>query len=134
QAVRRPYPTYDGELTLPGLSAPVTVYRDAFGVPHLFAETMEDLYRAQGFVHAQDRFYEMDLRRHITSGRLAELFGEGQVATDAFLRTLGWRRVAEQEWQMISADARRYLTAYAEGVNAWIEHTGGPADTGRKAL
>lgn len=133
-AVRRPFPDYDGELTLPGLSAPVTVHRDAYGIPQVSAETVEDLFRTQGFVHAQDRFWEMDFRRHVTSGRTAELFGESQVATDAFLRTLGWRRVAEAEWDLASVDTKRYLTAYAEGVNAWIEHTGGPAATGRKAL
>jgi penicillin amidase len=133
-AVRRPFPTYDGELPLAALSAPVTVHRDGYGIPQIYAETVEDLFRAQGFVHAQDRFWEMDLRRHVTSGRVAELFGADQVETDAFLRTLGWRRVAEAEWDLVSADTRRYLTAYAEGVDAWVEATGGPAATGRKAL
>jgi penicillin amidase len=133
-AVRRPFPTYDGELALPALSAPVTVHRDAYGIPQIYAGTIEDLFRAQGFVHAQDRFWEMDFRRHVTSGRTAELFGADQVGDDAFLRALGWRRVAEAEWGIISADSRRYLTAYAEGVNAWIDQTGGPAATGRKAL
>ena len=97
-SVRRAFPELGGELSLPGLSAPVTVYRDAHGIPQLYAKTAADLFRAQGYVHAQDRFWEMDFRRHVTAGRLSELFGEGQVATDAFLRTLGWRRVAEQEW------------------------------------
>jgi penicillin G amidase len=133
-AVRRPFPTHDGELALPGLSAPVTVYRDGYGIPQVYAETVEDLFRAQGYVHAQDRFWEMDFRRHVTSGRLAEWFGPDQLETDTFLRTLGWRRVAEAEWHLLSADTRRYLTAYAEGVDAWIEATGGPAGTGRKAL
>jgi penicillin amidase len=133
-AVRRPFPTYAGELPLAGLSAPVTVHRDGYGIPQIYADTVEDLFRAQGFVHAQDRFWEMDFRRHVTGGRLAELFGESQVETDAFLRTLGWRRVAEAEWDLISPDARRYLAAYADGVNAWIDHTGGQAATGRKAL
>jgi penicillin G amidase len=131
---RRAFPTQDGELALPGLSAPVTVYRDGHGIPQIYAETVDDLFRAQGYVHAQDRFWEMDFRRHVTGGRLAEWFGESQVETDTFLRTLGWRRVAEAEWQLVSADTRRYLTSYAEGVNAWIEASGGPAGTGRKAL
>lgn len=132
--VRRPFPTYGGELTLAGLSAPVTVYRDDYGIPHIYAATAEDLFRAQGYVHAQDRFWEMDFRRHVTAGRLSELFGENQLETDTFLRTLGWRRVAEAEWELASPDTRRYLTAYAEGVNAWIEATGGPAATSGKAL
>ena len=134
RAVRRPFPTYDGELALAGLSAPVTVYRDEHGIPQIYAETIEDLFRAQGFVHAQDRFWEMDFRRHVTSGRLSEWFGPDQLETDTFLRTLGWRRVAEAEWRLLSPEGQGYLTAYAEGVDAWLEATGGPADTGRKAL
>src|SRR5690606_10113180 len=133
-SVRRPFPTHSGELTLPGLSAPVTVYRDAYGIPQIYAETAEDLFRAQGFVHAQDRFWEMDFRRHVTAGRLSELFGDGQLSTDIFLRTMGWRRVAEAEWELLEPTTQRYLTAYADGVNAWIEATGGPAATSGKSL
>jgi penicillin amidase len=126
--VRLAFPQYGGTLRLPGLSAPVTVHRDLYGIPNLYARTETDLFRAQGYVHAQDRFWEMDFRRHVTAGRLAELFGESQVATDAYLRTMGWRRVAEQEWQLIGDEARRFLTAYAEGVNAWLaEHDGAAA-------
>ena len=68
--------------------------------------TPADLFRAQGYVHAQDRFWEMDFRRHVTAGRLSELFGADQVPTDAFLRTMGWRRVAEQEWRLLSAETQ----------------------------
>jgi penicillin amidase len=133
-SVRRPFPTHDGERTLAGLSAPVTVYRDSHGIPQVYAETTGDLFRAQGYLHAQDRFWEMDFRRHVTGGRVAEWFGPDQVETDTFLRTLGWRRVAEAEWDLLSPETRGHLTAYADGVNAWIEATGGPAATGRKAL
>ncbi len=80
---------------------------------------------AEGYVHAQDRFWEMDFRRHVTSGRLSELFGADQVSTDAFIRTLGWRRVAEQELKILSPDTLRYLQAYADGVNAYLaQHSG----------
>ena len=79
-------------------------------------------------MHAQERFWEMDFRRHVTGGRLAELFGPAQVKTDTFLRTMGWRRVAEQEWPLISAQSRQYLRAYAGGVNAWLrDHSGAAA-------
>ncbi|MCP6717819.1 penicillin acylase family protein, partial [Klebsiella pneumoniae] len=77
------------------------VQRDASGVPTITAESSHDLFFAQGFVHAQDRFWEMDFRRHLTSARLSELFVESQVGTDTFLRTLGWRDVAEQEVEML---------------------------------
>ena len=133
-SVRRAFPELEGELTLPGLSAPVTVYRDQYGIPQIYAENLDDLFQAQGFVHAQDRFWEMDFRRHVTAGRLAELFGEAQVPTDAFLRTLGWRRVAEQEWSRLPGELRGHLQAYADGVNAWIEQTGGAEPSGAKSL
>ena len=103
-----------------GLSGNVEVLRDAYGVPQIYADTAEDLFAAQGFVHAQDRFYEMDFRRHLASGRLSELYGESQVETDAYIRTLGWRRVAEAELALLAPSSRRYLDAYASGVNAYL--------------
>ena len=76
----------------------------------------------------------MDFRRHVTAGRLAELFGPSQVATDAFLRTLGWRHVAEQELPLLAPETREYLEAYAAGVNEWITATGGAGASGAKSL
>jgi penicillin amidase len=126
--VRRPIPQYGGELRLDALAAPVTVHRDTAGIPHIYASSMADMVRAQGYLHAQDRFGEMDFRRHVTAGRLAELFGERQVQTDALLRTMGWRRVAEQEWRLLSPQTRNLLRAYAQGVNAWLaNHSGSEA-------
>ena len=76
---------------------------------------------AQGFVHAQERFFEMDVRRHATAGRLAELFGEDRLETDIYVRTMGWRRVAERELPLLDPDTRVALDAYADGVNAYLE-------------
>ncbi|MCY9786105.1 penicillin acylase family protein [Nocardiopsis sp. EMB25] len=126
-AVRRSFPETSGELTLPGLDSSVTVLRDEYGVAHVYAETSHDLFMAQGFTHAQERFWEMDFRRHVTAGRTAELFGPDQVETDAYLRTMGWRRVAEQEYDLLDEQTRGHLDAYAEGVNAWIEEHEGTA-------
>ncbi len=123
--VRRSFPDVSGELTLPALGAPVTVYRDGNGITHLYADTPEDLFTAQGYVHAQDRFWAMDFNRHVTAGRLAELFGADQVPTDAYLRTMGWRRVAEAEYDLLADDTRRYLDAYADGVNAYLDGKSG---------
>jgi penicillin amidase len=120
-AVRRPFPSYDGKLQLKGLSAPVTVLRDDHAIPQLFAANAHDLYMAQGYVTAQERFWEMDFRRHVTGGRLSEMFGSSEVETDTYLRTMGWRRVAEAEWNLISAESRQYLTDYAAGVNAYLD-------------
>ncbi|MFJ7155985.1 penicillin acylase family protein [Streptomyces sp. NPDC101118] len=125
-SVRASYPETTGEIRLKGLAGRVEVKRDAHGIPQLYADSDEDLFRAQGYVHAQDRFWEMDVRRHMTSGRLSEMFGGGQVETDAFLRTLGWRRVAETEYNTkLSPQTKKYLQAYADGVNAWLQGRSG---------
>nr|WP_233570854.1 penicillin acylase family protein [Nocardiopsis sp. Huas11] len=126
--VRRSFPETTGDLALPGLESAVTVLRDEHGVAHVYADTSHDLFMAQGFTHAQDRFWEMDFRRHVTAGRTAELFGPDQVATDAYLRTMGWRHVAEQEYELLDPDTQDYLDSYALGVNAWLdEHEGAEA-------
>ncbi|MEU5309003.1 penicillin acylase family protein [Streptomyces sp. NPDC021562] len=119
--VRASFPQTKGSITLEGLSGPVTVKRDGNGIPQIYASTDADLFMAQGYVQAQDRFYEMDVRRHMTSGRLSEMFGKGQVKNDEFLRTLGWDRVAKQEYDTkLSAATKKYLQAYSEGVNAYL--------------
>ncbi len=123
--VQRSFPQLDGELAVAGLSDNVTVYRDDAGIPVIEAISATDLFAAQGFVHAQDRFWEMDFRRHVTSGRLAELFGEAQVGTDTFVRTLGWRHVAEQEVAELDPLTLSWYQAYADGVNAYLDQRSG---------
>ena len=123
--VTRSFPALSGTLTLSGLDGDVTVYRDDAGIPQIVASTAADLFLAEGYVHAQDRFWEMDFRRHVTAGRLSELFGESQVGTDTFVRTLGWRAVAEQEVKLLDSTTLGYYTAYARGVNAYLsDHQG----------
>ncbi|WP_133802421.1 penicillin acylase family protein [Kribbella caucasensis] len=123
--VRHSFPSYDGSIELPGLEADVEVVRDGNGIPQIYADKPSDLFAAQGYVHAQDRFFEMDFRRHVTSGRLAELFGKDALETDKFVRTLGWRRVAEKELGLLSPATRQYLDDYARGVNAYLDtHAG----------
>ncbi|MEV7243339.1 penicillin acylase family protein [Streptomyces sp. NPDC093248] len=120
--VRASFPQTKGSITLDGLSGPVDVKRDGNGIPQVYASSDEDLFMAQGYVQAQDRFYEMDVRRHLTSGRLSEMFGKSQVKNDEFLRTLGWDRVARQEYDTkLSASTKKYLQAYAKGVNAYLK-------------
>ncbi len=117
---RRSFPQTDGNIQLSGLDGPVDVYRDNMGIPQIYAATLHDLFMAQGYVHAQDRFWQMDFWRHIGSGRLSEMFGASQVETDTFLRTLGWRQVAEQELATYDPESLAILNAYAEGVNAYL--------------
>ena len=111
-----------------GLAAPVTVYRDAAGIPQIFAETDHDLFLAQGYVHAQDRFWEMDFRRHVTAGRLSELFGPspgGHRRVRAYARLARRRRAGVA---LLDGETRDTFEAYADGVNAWILDTEGQGD------
>lgn len=119
--VRRSFPDTTGEVRIAALDGDVTIKRDGKGIPQIYADTPEDLFLAQGYVHAQDRFYEMDFRRHVTAGRLAELVGDGALKTDKYVRTLGWRRVAEQELALLDDDTLRLVNAYARGVNRYID-------------
>jgi len=119
--VTRSFPTLSGEVNIAGLGAPVTVLRDDAGIPQITATTATDLFLAEGYVHAQDRFWEMDFRRHVTAGRLSELFGESQVGTDTFVRTLGWRAIAEEEVALLDPETLGYFQSYADGVNAYLD-------------
>lgn len=135
-SVRKSYPMTEGEIStsaiessssisVKGVDQPVDIYRDQMGIPHIFASNLHDLFFAQGYVHAQDRFWQMDFWRHIGSARLSEMFGASQVETDAFLRTMGWRQIAEAEWVNLSPESRDILTAYTDGVNAYLaDHSG----------
>ena len=126
--VRRPLPQTTGDLRLKGLDDTVQVRRDGLGVPQIYAGTSHDLFYAQGFVQAQDRFWQMDYRRHLSAGRLSELFGARTLSSDMAARTLGWYRTAEREYQLVSAGAREALESYSDGVNAWLSsHSGSGA-------
>jgi penicillin amidase len=123
--LRRSFPQTDGEIHLSGLDEPVDIYRDLMGVPNIYARTKHDLFFAQGYVHAQDRFWQMDLWRHQGAGRLSELLGDSTLGTDSFLRTLGWERVSREELKNLDAESSAILQAYSEGVNAYLaEHDG----------
>ena len=117
----RALPQTSGTLTVPGLERPVTVVRDVAGIAHIRAETVHDLFMAQGFVHAQERMWQMEVWRHISAGRLSEMFGESQLDADRFIRTLGWRQATERDLAAMAPEARAVVDAYAEGVNAWLD-------------
>ncbi|MFP4636948.1 MAG: penicillin acylase family protein [Spirochaetaceae bacterium] len=117
---RRPHPKTSGSVEVPDVETPVEVLRDENGVPHIYAESPEDMYRAQGYVHAQDRFWQMDFRRRLGEGRLSELFGETALSTDVFIRTMGFADLAREEYRRAPKEVRSALDAYAEGVNAYI--------------
>ncbi|WP_320940031.1 penicillin acylase family protein [Lysinibacillus capsici] len=113
-------PVIDGELAVTILDQDVTVTRDEKGVPHIFAKTDADLYRAQGYVQAQDRLFQMDLARRQASGRLSEIIGEATINTDKHFRTFSLRNAAETSLAAYDDESKQVLEWYAEGVNAFI--------------
>ena len=116
----RPLPRTRGTIRVPGLQGPVEVIRDRWGVPHIYADSAEDLFFAQGYVHAQDRLWQMELQRRAGSGRLSEVLGEATLEIDRFFRVLGLNRAAEAEVETLDGEVRRVLEAYVAGVNAYI--------------
>lgn len=118
--ITKSHPQTSGALQLPGLEHPVTVMRDQNGVPHIYAETPHDLFLAQGFIHAQDRMWQMEFNRHVGYGKLAELFGKDYVDEDQFLRTIGLARAAQRDLDTADAATRAFLEQYAQGVNAYL--------------
>lgn len=118
--MRRPLPKTNGTLTVAELHEPVEIATDRYGVPHIYAHNEDDLYLAQGYVHAQYRLWQMELNRRIGSGRLSEVFGEMTVEADRFARRLGMHRAATAGVRTLSAHSARILDAYTRGVNAFI--------------
>lgn len=123
-----PLPQISGELNVAGLQSSVEVLRDDWGVPHIYADNTHDLFFAQGFVQAQDRWWQMEFNRHIGRGRIGELTGLNQsvLGNDLFIRTVGWQQAAERDLAVLSPQVVEYLQSFSDGVNAYI--TSRPAD------
>lgn len=118
--LRKPLAQTRGTLQLPGIEAPVEIVRDRQGVPHIYATNFHDLMFAQGFVHAQDRLWQMDFQRRLVAGRLSEVMGAVTVPVDRWMRILGMRRVVEKEVSLIGSGPRADMEAYAAGINSCI--------------
>jgi penicillin amidase len=118
--LRQSLPETEGEIHLAGLGGSVEILRDRYGIPHIFAPSPEDASFALGFVHAQDRLWQMEMSRRVAAGRVAEIVGAGALETDRFLRTLGVRRAAQANLRVLDAETVRMLEAYAAGVNAFL--------------
>jgi penicillin G amidase len=119
---RSPMPNIDGVMKAKGLAGRVEIIRDSCGVPHIYAKNMHDLFFAQGYAHAQDRWWQMEFLRHTCAGKIEELTGKkpNLVAADIYLRSLGLYRVCKREYERFTPDERAVLDAFAEGVNACI--------------
>lgn len=117
----RPLPDYNSTLRLPELQTKVDIHWDTYGVPHIYAGNEHDLYYAVGYVHAQDRLWQMTLTQMAAEGRLAEFLGKDALPYDQFQRTIGFWRIAKKLEPGLSDKARNILQAYADGVNAYTE-------------
>ena len=122
---RRSLPQTDGKLTLPGLESRVEIIRDRWGIPHIYAENHADLSFAQGFVHAQDRLWQMELNRRTARGLLSEVFGELALDTDRTVRTFGFNRLGQADLEALNGPERDLLEAYTAGVNAFLGQVSG---------
>jgi penicillin amidase len=124
--LRMSLPKVSGSLTVPGLQESVEVTRDQNAVPHIYAKNQADAYFALGYVHAQDRLWQMEFQRRVGAGRLAEVVGEAALETDKFLRTLSVYHYAEATIPKLSAETRSVLESYVAGINAFLQHKRGP--------
>src|SRR5690625_1381170 len=115
----QPLPDYNATLEQPGLQRPVDIHWDSYGVPHIYAENKQDLYYSLGYVHAQDRLWQMTVSQMAAEGRFAEFLGEDLLSLDIMQRTIGFWRIAKNIEQALSDTTMRYLEAYSEGVNAY---------------
>jgi penicillin amidase len=119
--IDRSLPKYTGEVLVDGITSPVNIRFDLYGTPTLIAESDKDAYFAQGYLHASERMWQMDIQRRLTQGRTSEVFGRNSVNTDIWMRTLGINEAAKKSWRGLSEDAKGALTAYTKGVNAWLK-------------
>lgn len=118
--LRQSLPDYDADAAVPGLTAPIDIVRDADGIPHVFASNKLDGLFGLGYVHAQDRLWQMEFQRRIGHGRLSEIFGPPTIPQDRFLRTVGFGRAARSAWDHLPGETRRQIDAYVAGINAFI--------------
>ncbi|WP_179957670.1 penicillin acylase family protein [Exilibacterium tricleocarpae] len=118
--LRQSLPETEGRIALHGLASSVEIYRDVHAVPHIRAATDRDAFFAIGYLHAQDRMWQMEYQRRLGQGRLSEVLGSDSLRSDQFMRTLGLYRAAQTALSALDGDTRRTLQAYADGVNAWI--------------
>ncbi|ARJ65302.1 penicillin acylase [Magnetospirillum sp. ME-1] len=115
-------PRIDGRHPVTGIQLKTTITRDSVGIPKIVAETRHDAYFAMGWVHAQDRMWQMEAQRRLGAGRLAEVVGEAGLASDRYMRTLGLYQAAERSLGALSEPTRSALQSYADGINAWMSH------------
>src|SRR5688500_12183786 len=121
----RPLPRVSGDLVVDGLSAPVEILRDRYGIPHVRAATRLDAIFTLGYLHAQDRLWQLEIQRRAATGRLCEALGPAALPTDRFMRTIGFARAASEARARLDAPTVETIDAYTRGVNAFLSQTSG---------
>lgn len=125
-------PDYNAEVAMTGLTDEVEVYYDAYGIPHIYANTQSDLFRSFGYIHAKDRLWQMELLRRIAPGKLSEIFGEGLIETDKLFRMMGLNEYSKQSLEYfendLSPEIRQNALAYIDGINQYMEHGKAPIE------
>jgi penicillin amidase len=126
EAANAALPPTQGELAVPGLREPVEVLRDRWGIPYLTATSLRDLWFAQGFVHASERLFQIDLALRASTGRLSELFADLTLPADRFARTVGWNRIGEREAERWNEDSRAMMRSFVDGARVFVEQMPAP--------
>jgi penicillin G amidase len=124
--LRMSLPKISGSLTVPGLQESVEITRDKNAVPHIYAKNQADAYFTLGYVHAQDRLWQMEFQRRVGAGKLSEVVGEAALETDKFLRTLSVYHYAEATIPKLSAETKSILESYVAGINTFLQTKRGP--------
>ncbi len=119
--LRRPLPKTKGRVVREGLRAPVEIIRDKWGVPHIYAAALRDLFFAVGYAQAQDRLWQMEFNRRLATGRLAEILGEPALEIDRLVRRVGFHRATEQDWLATTEEEQAVLESFTAGVNAYLK-------------
>ena len=123
--LKKSLPQTDSTVEVQTLKNNVQIYRDDYGIPHIFAKNDHDLYFAQGYAIAQDRLWQLDLVRRAVNGRLSEVFGDSTITVDKFLLTIGFKRIGARLHQLISETSKSVIQAYTDGINHFIETSEG---------
>lgn len=124
RSAQKNLPNYNQNQTLEGLQGSVEIIRDTWGIPHIYAQNEADLFFAQGYVHAQDRLWQMELLRRVVSGRLSEVIGKETIEIDKIARTFGFRHLAEKDAKELEKEPHyKTVLAYTKGITAYIEET-----------
>ncbi|MCC6515852.1 MAG: penicillin acylase family protein, partial [Chitinophagales bacterium] len=113
-------PKIDGKLSISGLKEDVEIIRDELGIAHIYANNINDLMFAQGYVHAQDRLFQMELNRKVARGTLSEIIGIKALDSDRIARTMGYERVAKLDWELFDESEQQIIIDYCHGINAYI--------------